>query len=142
MSDKDQQNWAGFIHLSILTGFIIPFGSFIAPLILWAIKRSESEVIDKHGKEAVNFQLSLLLYAVIVGIILFSSVGWGIFTHSQQNHYLLDAKPFFNVEIVMGGVILFALFYYVVPFILAIIASVKAFNGGSYRYPFSIRFIR
>ena len=71
MLDNHQKNIATFIHLSTFSRFIIPFGNFIGPIILWVANKDKSEFIDAHGKQAINFQISILLYAIILGTIVF-----------------------------------------------------------------------
>jgi uncharacterized protein len=61
MLDTHQKNIATFIHLSTFSRFIIPLGNFIGPVILWIANKEKSEFIDNHGKQAINFQLSVLL---------------------------------------------------------------------------------
>jgi uncharacterized Tic20 family protein len=66
--NKDARMWAMFCHLAGLGGLlpIVPvIGSILAPLIIWQIKKDDYPFVDKQGKEAVNFQISMLLYAVI-----------------------------------------------------------------------------
>lgn len=76
MADKKEQTWAMLCHLSALSLFLgIPFGNIIGPLVLWLVGRNEGELADDQGKEALNFQLSVMLYIVlllisIIGIIL------------------------------------------------------------------------
>lgn len=66
--------WGTFIHLASFAGVIFPTGgSVLAPLILWLIKRDESPFLDDHGREAVNFQISMLIYYVVAAI---SCIGW------------------------------------------------------------------
>jgi uncharacterized Tic20 family protein len=67
--NNHHKNLATFIHLSTFSRFIIPFGNFIGPIVLWAANKEKSEFIDKHGKQAINFQISILLYAIIIGTI-------------------------------------------------------------------------
>ena len=56
-----QKNIATFIHLSTFSRFIFPFGNFIGPIILWVANKDKSDFIDHHGKQAINFQISILL---------------------------------------------------------------------------------
>ena len=79
---------------------------------MWLIKRSDSPEIDAHGKESLNFQLSMLIYDAIAAILCIFLIGIPI---------------------------LIAL--WVLNTVLVIIASVKAGEGQFYRYPFTIRFI-
>ncbi len=113
---KDARMWAMFCHLGGLAGLvpIVPaFGSIIAPLVIWLIKKEEHPYIDEHGKEAVNFQISMLLYAIICIPLCFICIGF----------FLLAAVG-------------------IVDIVCLLIAAVKANNGERYRYPISIRFIK
>ena len=63
------RTWCAFIHASALLGVFLHFpGHILAPLILWLIKRDESPELDAHGKEAVNFQISMLIYNVVAAV--------------------------------------------------------------------------
>ena len=75
----DERSWASIVHLAGFAGMFIPFGSIIGPLVIWLIKRPVSDLVDRHGKEALNFQISatiylfvcLILFIVVIGIFLF-----------------------------------------------------------------------
>jgi uncharacterized Tic20 family protein len=113
---KDARMWAMFCHLAGLAG-LLPmtpvFGSIIAPLIIWQIKKDNSEFVDEHGKEALNFQISILIYALAAGLLCFVCIGL----------FLLPAVYIFDL-------------------IFLLIAAIKANNGERYCYPLSIRFIK
>ncbi|BCX49579.1 conserved hypothetical protein [Haloferula helveola] len=98
--------------LGLLTGFI-------GPLILWLVKKDESAYINHHGKEALNFQLSELLYFFVLGSITF-------------------VLMFFFIGLLLLPVLF-------VLWVLAVVASVlgctAANRGEWFRYPGSIRFI-
>ncbi len=113
MEQQEERNWGMFCHLSALAGFIIPFGNLIGPLVLWLMKKDESQFVDNQGKESVNFQISFLIYACISALL---------------------------IVIVIGIVLLIVLG--VGMLILVIVASIKASNGEQYRYPMAIRFIK
>lgn len=75
----EDRTWATFIHLSGLAGLtlfklipIIPLASIIVPLVLWLIKRHDSPFLDDHGREALNFQISMALY---YPLLLLSCIG-------------------------------------------------------------------
>ena len=111
---KDARNWGMICHLSGLIGyFLIPFGNVIAPLVVWLLKKDEHPWIDEQGKEALNFQICMAIY-------------------------LLIAAATFCAFI---GIVLFPVVY-ITGLVLTIIASVKASNGESYRYPLTIRFVK
>lgn len=64
MSETHERRWAMCCHLMVLSGFLIPFGNVLGPLAIWLWKRKESEFIDFHGKTALNYQITLLLFLV------------------------------------------------------------------------------
>jgi uncharacterized Tic20 family protein len=113
--DPQAQEWertySTFQHLSALTGL---FGLPVVPaLIMWLVKRDQSPYVDDHGKEALNFQLSIVIYHLIAGVL--STVAIGI--------------VFFPV--------IWALCIYGI-----IKASIAANQGRYYRYPACLRLIR
>lgn len=110
---KDEKNWAMFCHLAALAGFIIPFGNIIGPLILWQMKKAESAFIDDQGKEALNFQITMIIAAIICAILIIAVVGV----------FLLP---------IVG----------IVTLIFTIIGAIKANEGVTYRYPFAIRLVK
>ena len=55
------RTWDMLCHLSALAGYLIPFGNVIAPLIIWQTEKTEFPSVDAHGKEAVNFPISVLI---------------------------------------------------------------------------------
>ena len=100
-------------HLSQLLSYVIGFGGFIVPLILWLSTKNSVEGMDEHGRAVFNFQLSLLLYIIlsIPAILLF---GLGILT-------------------LIGVGIL--------GFILPIVNAVRASNGEPPSYFMTIPFV-
>ena len=113
LGEKEARTWAMSCHLSALAGFIIPFGNIIGPLVHWLIKRNESAVIDAEGKKALNFQISVLIYAIISFLLTFVVIGM----------ILLPAVGIFSL-------------------VMIIIAAVKTNNGEDFNYPLSINFIK
>jgi uncharacterized Tic20 family protein len=109
---SDEKNWAMFCHLSTFVGAIVPFGNIIAPLVIWLLKKEESEFVDYHGREAVNFQITISIAYVVAFVLIFVLIGF----------LLLPALMIFDL-------------------VVTIIAAVKASNGEYYRYPLSIRLI-
>ena len=106
--------WSVFCHASALLGVFLHFpGHVLGPLIVWLAKRDESPELDAHGKEAVNFQLSMLLYTVISGVFCLVLIGF-----------------------------VFLAILWVLNAVFVIIASIKASDGKFYRYPMTIRFIQ
>lgn len=110
---RNEKNYAMFCHLVAFSTFIIPFGSIIGPLVMWLIKKEESEFINYHGKESLNFQISIAIYAIISGILALVLIG-----------------------------ILFLIALGIIWIVFVIIASVKTSEGEEYRYPLTIRFVK
>jgi len=69
MNDHDHNNIMTMIHHSTFSSLIIPLGNFIVPFILWIVNKDKSKFINQHGKQALNFQISILLYLLMGGII-------------------------------------------------------------------------
>lgn len=123
MITQNDKNYSSITHLSGFAGWLFPFGNIIAPLVLWTAKKNESSFIDAHGKSAVNFQLSLILYGFLLALlfvpIAILTLGLGV------------------IAIVLGIIPVIIL-----KFVLIISASIKANNGEHYDYPFTIEFIK
>jgi len=109
----EEKQWALFAHLSALIGYIIPFGSIIGPLVIWQIKKNEMPFVDDQGKEALNFQITVAILAIICILL---------------------------ILILIGFLLLWALA--IVDLIFIVIAGIAASNGQAYRYPFAFRFIK
>jgi uncharacterized protein len=137
MNPRDQniRTWSMLCHLSALAGLFWFPGIVLAPLIVWQIKKNELPEIDPHGKEALNFQLTILIIYFIGRIIFISflgaAFGIGLFWGSP----LAFAGGGFGILSILGIIVLVAM-------ILAVIAGIKANNGEPYKYPFSIKFVK
>lgn len=112
LDERQQRTWAAFVHLSALSGALIPFGHLIGPFVLWLLKRNDAPFLDAQGKEAINFQLSITLYGAIATALAF---------------------------VLIGFLLLYVLLFFWL--IVIIVASVKASDGVAFRYPFTIRFL-
>ena len=112
-ASPNTRTWIVLCHASALLGLFFHFlGHIFGPLIVWLVKRGESTEIDAHGKESLNFQLSMLIYDAVAAILCLVLIGFPIL-----------------------------ILLWVLNTIFVIIASVKASEGQLYRYPFTIRFI-
>src|SRR5438876_8735377 len=70
-TSSNVRTWTVLCHASALAGLFFHFlGHLFGPLIVWLVKRGDSPEIDAHGKESLNFQLSMLIYDVIAGILI------------------------------------------------------------------------
>lgn len=151
METNNNKNTATFMHLSALTQYIIPFGNFIFPILIWSAKKDKSEYLDAQGKQVINFQLSLFLYSLVLCLIAIPifiiTALRNISIYDFSNH---DEFPFrhFNIENI-NGIVIVAILTVVVflvlkiaEFFIIILASVKTSNGIDYKYPLSIPFLK
>ena len=113
-SSSNVRTWTVLCHATALAGFFVPWaGHILGPLIVWLAKRGDSPEIDGHGKESLNFQISMLIYSLIAGVLC----------------------------LVLVGFVLLVILH-VLNLVLVIIASIQASEGKLYRYPISIRLIK
>lgn len=104
---SDAKNMAMLCHLlAIFTGFL-------GPLIIWLIKKDDTPFVDDQGKEALNFQITVLIALLVSSLSMFICIGF----------VLMPAVAIANV-------------------VFCIIAAVKVSHGEAYRYPVNIRFIK
>jgi len=75
MEQQEERNWGMFCHLAALAGFIIPLGNVIGPLVIWLMKKDESQFVDDQGKESVNFQISFIIYALVAALLVIVVIG-------------------------------------------------------------------
>ena len=68
---KHERNLSAFIHGATLGRFFFPLGQFLFPLLFWLPNRKQYAFVDYHGKQALNFQISMALYALVIGMISF-----------------------------------------------------------------------
>ena len=75
-STLDVNVWSMYIHLSQFCGWIIPGFGLIVPIVLWQIKKGESEIIDKHGKVVLNWILTAFIYGIVCGLLCIVFIGF------------------------------------------------------------------
>ena len=112
---REERLWAMLCHVSGLAGYlgIVPFASIIGPLIVWLLKKDTSTFVDEHGKEALNFQITMSIAYAIIFMLCFVLVGF----------FLL---PLWGLWLI----------------VLVVIGAIKASNGEPFRYPLTIRLVR
>ena len=128
-------------HLCAFAGHVFPFAHIIAPLIVWLAKRETSPFVDAQGKEAVNAQVSVTIYAFLAVPFALVAIGVPVFAVLLLLHALPLAIPALPISIGLGIAALFAVIY-VTNFILVIVAAIAANEGRAYRYPFILRLLR
>ena len=113
VSSPEERNWSMLLHLSAFSGLIIPFANLIAPLVVWLMFRARSDMVDFHGKRALNFQISMTIYTLIAVILSFVLIG-----------------------------IPFLIAFGIISIVWTIVAAVRASRGDPPGYILSIRFLR
>lgn len=98
--------------IALLAHILTLVGGFIAPLVVYLVKKDESPFITQHAKESLNFQITLILAMMASAILIFIFIG-------------------FILMFVVG----------IGSLVLVIMATIKASEGKPYRYPVNIRFI-
>lgn len=111
-SSANARTFAMLCHLSAFAGLFVPLGNIWGPLVFWLIKKDELPEVDMHGKESLNFQISMSIYVFVSVILVLLLIG---------------------IPMLIGLTIFWI--------VAVIIASVRANNGELYRYPMSIRFL-
>ncbi len=102
-------------HLLAFAGFLVPFpgGSIIGPLILWAVKKDGMPFVNEQGKEAINFNITVSIIAVVC---------------------------MFTFWLILPMILMFAVG--VAAIVLIIIAAIQSNEGKHYRYPWILRFVK
>lgn len=147
---ENQKNIAALIHISTFSKFFFPFGNFIAPLLIWGSNK-EKPFVNEHGRQAINFQLSILLYAIGIGLIClpffvafasnFVSLVDVIDHHAHQVS-MHELKNLSGYLILFFVAMVFLLGLFVFELYAVITATVHANRGELYQYPLSISFIK
>lgn len=147
---ENQKLLGASIHLAVLTKYVIPFGNFLIPTVLWALNK-DNDFINAQGKNAINFQLSILVYTLILGLITVLGIllfADNIFIFLQQldtnNFYF---SPSYTFSFTAIGVFIFSilslfLLLFVFELYAVIRAAICASKGEVYAYPLCISFIQ
>jgi uncharacterized Tic20 family protein len=99
--------------MAILSHILCIVAGFIAPLIIYLVKKDESPYVRAHARESLNFQLTMVLAYFVSAILIFVLIG-----------------------ILLIWVLIIA------NLVLIVIATIRASEGKLYKYPFSIKFVK
>lgn len=133
----NERQWAALAHagalaLALLTSWTAGFAGMLAAIAVYLLKKDESAFVAEHAREAFNFNLSMFLYVCAVCVAGALLIGATVLTLGIGIIVTLPA-----------GLVLLALVAVmaVAWLVCSIIATVKAWNGETYRYPFTIRLL-
>ena len=121
----DERQWAMFAHLSALAGGIVTagwagsIGCFLGPLVIWLMKKETMPFVDDQAKEALNFNITVGIVFLVLFLLTIGTLGIGI----------LLTGP---LMIIIG----------IAWLVFTVIAAIKANDGVSYRYPFTLRLVK
>jgi len=104
--------WAAVAHLSAFSMYFTGIGHIIGPMIIWLWKRDTNPFVAEEAKEAMNFNISVSIYAIVCGVLCFVVIGFP----------LLAALHIFQV-------------------VCIIIGALKASDGIHFRYPLNLRLV-
>ena len=111
---ENERTWAMLAHLSALVGLLIwMIGIVLGPLAVYLMRRDQSPFVEAHAKEALNFNITVLLAAIACLLLMLVFIG------------------------VLLGAALF-----VAWLVMILIAAIKASEGAPYHYPFALRFVK
>ena len=113
-ASSDDRTWAMIAHFSALAALIAPpIGGVLGPLIVWLVKRESSAFVAEAAKEALNFNIAVLLGYLVCALLIFVFIGF-----------------------------LLALALFIFWLVLTVLAGIKAGEGAHYRYPISLRIVK
>jgi uncharacterized Tic20 family protein len=111
--EQETRHWACLLHLSILCGFAVPIAGLVTPIVIWQWKKDTLPGIDVHGKNALNWIISKVIYFIISLILVLVIIG-------------------IPLLVLLG----------VAAVVFPIIAGIKANNGEVWKYPLAITFFK
>jgi len=125
---SQEEKWLAFAcHVGGAIGAVLlPNLGFLVPLILWLAKRQQSAYVDRHGKEALNFQLNMLILALLLYLVI-SLLRGSMFRPAHVLEW--PSLPWFSVLLLIN-------------ILLSVLAGIEAYQGRDYRYPFIFRIVR
>ena len=118
LPSREERQWAMFAHLAALLGGLVTsqflgLGCILGPLIIWLVKKDSMPFVDDQGKEALNFNITVAIAALVCGVLMFVLIGFVLL-------------PLLGIAWL----------------VFVILAAIKANEGVRYRYPFTLRLIK
>ena len=109
----DDRQMGLLAHLSAFSGFVVPFGSLLGPLVMYLVKKDQSPFVADQAREALNFNITVLIAAVVSAVLMIVLIGF----------LLLPAVG-------------------IAWLVLTIVGAIKANEGVRYRYPLTLRLVK
>lgn len=122
LTPADETTWSTVGHLSWLAGSLVGL-PVLGPLVLWLVLRDRGPFVRHHLTDALNFQLSLVVYAL--GLAVVGGLGAVV-----------------TVGLLAPALVVALLALAVLGVVLTVVAAVAAARGEWYRYPLTLRIVR
>ena len=113
VTTSDERTMGLLAHLAAFAGFVVPLGNLLGPLVMYLVKKDESDFIADQAKEALNFNITVTIAAFVSAILIFVLIG-------------LALLPLLGIAWL----------------VLTIIGALKANEGVRYRYPLTLRLVK
>ncbi len=114
-STPDDRLWAMLCHLGTFAT-IVPFANILVPFVIWLVKKDTAPLVGDQGKEAINFQITMMLFYALA-IICFVTV-----ILFPLGLFIIIVIPIWHL-------------------VASLIGAIKAYDGQCYRYPLTVRLI-
>ncbi len=118
-ASKAERSFAVYMHLSLLLHLVLSFLALIVPYVMWSSKREGSPFLDDHGREALNFQISIVVWTVVFAVL------------AAPVAYFTDTLA-----------LLVILFPHVLGIVGMFCAASAANRGEFFRYPMTLRLLK
>ncbi len=113
----EDKNWGMLAHLLTLLGYVVVFGHWIPPLVIYLTKKDSSAFATGEARESLNFQISVFLALVL-------------------------PLPLLCLVITIPFIVLWLMLVALAQLVLPIVAAVKAADGIAFRYPLTLRLVQ
>jgi uncharacterized Tic20 family protein len=147
---ENHKQLGALIHLSTFSKFFFPLGNFFVPLLIWSFNK-EKAFVDEHGRQAINFQLSILVYTLFIGLLcipFFLIFATDFVSLIETIEHTVGEISMNNITNLSGFVLLFSIAalllfgLFVFELYAVISATSHAARGEYYNYPICIPFLK
>ena len=135
----EERNWSMLVHLSALSSLVTSgLGGILGPLIVWLIFRARSDMVDFHGKRALNFNISFFIYYIILIALMIPFFVIGTIADIEQE----IVAGFWETLALLGVSLFLMLILGIIWIIWTIVAAIRASRGDPPGYILAIPFLR
>ncbi len=146
---ENEKTVASILHITTFSKYFFPLGNFLFPLLLWVVHIGKP-FVNENGRQAINFQLSMFSYSVIIALLIFPFLFVYVddfvtlIQNLDNNSINLDDSNITQISgfvfiVIVVAILLLALFIFEIYAV--IMASIYASQGKVYNYPLNISFI-